>query len=294
MDDLPDWHGQSILVIGGRAVYLKERSFFEALLPIIHREEARKFNPFPADIETYDFSFGIAVDIATALMREADNIDSISSEESIISRTEASDSMKAASRLFSDYMNCQHFGAFPVATASEQDWVETVKTDLAVMLVAAWREKYQDNNQYLSEISHQIFEQRAGLYHGGEYLIDLFQENADSPKPGYAVSTLDTETLFDDILKYQFRALKRVLSWEIMHKDKPLFDDLDRVFSVELAYKELCDILECFASLDSVDLNGWDPEVTYLVSARCQASIFGPEDLDLALNRLGLMPERKA
>ena len=144
------------------------------------------------------------------------------------------------------------------------------------MLVAAWREKYQDNNQYLSEISHQIFEQRAGLYDGGEYLIDLFQENADSPKPGYAVSTLDTETLFDDILKYQFRALKRVLSWEIMHKDKPLFDDLDRVFSVELAYKELCDILECFASLDSVDLNGWPREVTYLVSARCPASVFEP------------------
>ena len=126
MDDFVGYFKQLILVIEGNPVYLEENGFFETLLRVVTRERMGRTEPFDTSLA-----------LCNTLISDADSYKSVDArEKSIIYKTEASDTMDSASELFTDFMNCRVNDAFPYATPSEQDWKETVKTDLAVMLVA--------------------------------------------------------------------------------------------------------------------------------------------------------------
>ena len=289
MDDFVGYYNQLILVMEGNPVYLEENGFFETLLRVVTRERMGRTEPFDTSLA-----------LCNTLISDADSYKSVDArEKSVIYKTEASDTMDAASELFTDFMNCRVNGAFPYATPSELDWRETVKTDLAVMLVAGWREKYQDNNQYLTQVASE---------HAPADLV---------PKPGYAVCTFDTEVLFDEFLKYSFMALELVFK-ERLAGNKQLaalnFLNPDELYGnlgwkMRSPFREFSEILGCYESEGLIDLLGWPREATYLVSARCPVysdlsepeadlnlrkdrSNTRQEDLDLALNRLLFMPER--
>ncbi len=289
MGDFVGYFKQLILVIEGNPVYLEENGFFDALRRLVTIKRMGRTEPFDTSLA-----------LCNTLISDADSYKSVDArEKSIIYKTEASDIMAAASELFTDFMNCDANDAFPYATPSEQDWKETVKTDLAVMLVAGWREKYQDNNQYLTQVASE---------HAPADLV---------PKPGYAVCTFDTEVLFDEFLKYSFMALdlvfkeslagnKQLAALNFLNPDE-LYGNLSREMSSP--FREFREILGQYKSNGPADLYGWPREATYLVSARCpvyrdptdpvwdlrlrKGSNTSQEDLDLALNRLRFMPERR-
>jgi len=289
VDDFVGYYNQLILVMEGNPVFLEENGFFETLLRVLSRERICSTEPFDSSLA-----------LCNTLISDADSYKSVDArEKSIIYKTEASDTMDAASELFTDFMNCDINGAFPYVTPSEQDWKETVKTDLAVMLVAGWREKYQDNNQYLTQVASE---------HAPADLV---------PKPGYAVCTFDTEVLFDEFLKYTFMALELVFK-ERLAGNKQLaalnFLNPDELYGnlgwkMRSPFREFSEILGQHESNGPVDLYDWAREATYLVSARCpvysdltdpeadlnlrKGSNTRQEDLDLALNRLLFMPERR-
>lgn len=247
MDDFVGYYNQLILVMNGYPIYL-ETGFFETLLRVLSKERIGKTEPFDTSLA-----------LASTLISDADSHVSVDvRDKSIIYKTEASDTMNDATELFTDYMNCAYNSALGYDTPSEQDWGETVETDLALLLVAAWREKYQDNNQYLTQVASE---------HAPADLV---------PKPGYAVCTFDTEVLFEEFLKYSFMALDLVFKKSIA-TDKKLVerslinpDTMYYNLSVKLSLplREFSEILGQPESNGLVDLLGLPPEVTYLVSAR--------------------------